>query len=328
MSLDRRAALRLATCLPGLALARAASAQGAAPWPSRPIRVISGSSPGSITDLIARIIQPGISRRLGQPLVIENRPGAGGNIATGFLVQQPADGHTLMVLSGGIMTLNRYLYRELPFDPERDVKLITRLTNGGFLLAVSAASGITTPQELVEHLRRKGDAANYGSPGIGFVPHLGAEMFLAATGVKATHIPYRGSGAVVQGLLSGEVDFLFDSRGPLLSLIQTGEIRVIGNGGSMVDHVFPDLPLLSGIWPGLVVQSWTALAGPGALPNEIVRRLDEATRETLAEAEVTQRLRNIGGGPAYLGTEDFVEFFATERERAARTVALAGITQQ
>ncbi|WP_431283589.1 Bug family tripartite tricarboxylate transporter substrate binding protein [Humitalea sp. 24SJ18S-53] len=324
MPLPRRQALGL-VALPALLLHRGAAAQA---WPSRPIRLISGSSPGSITDLIARIVQPGLGERLGQPMIVDNRPGAGGNIATGFVAQAPADGYTLMVLSGGIMTLNQYLYRDMPFDPVRDIKLITRLTNGGFLLTVSTASGITDVAGLLARLRQKGDAANYGTPGVGFAQHVGSEMFLSATGVTATHVPYRGSAAAVQGLIAGEVDFIFDSRGPLVAQLQAGTLRLIANGGSVPDPVYPALPTLSDTWPDVVVQSWTALAGPSALPAPIVQRLDDATRATLLDPEVTARLRMVGNGPAYLGPDDFIGFYAAERARAARSVAIARIVAQ
>lgn len=322
MSMPRRAALAAlanAALAPGLA-----RAQGGSP----PIRMVCGSSPGSITDLIARIVQPGLAQRLGQAVVVDNRPGAGGNMAAEFLARAAPDGQTLMILSGGILTLNPYLFRELPFDPLRDIRLVSRITAGGFLLAVPAAIGVRDVDGLVAHLRRKGDAANYGSPGIGFAMHVGAELFLNAVGARATHVPYRGSAAAINGLVAGEIDFLFDSRGPLAPHLESGKVRVIANGGSLPDLAFPDLPLLSARYPEVVVQSWTALAAPARLPEPQLQRLDAALRATLADPEVTERLRQVGNGPAYLGPEDFAGFFAEERARAARGVAVAGLRPQ
>ena len=323
MFVTRRASLGIAAAaVPGLMRPAPGLAQ------SNAIRAVCGSSPGSITDLIARIMQPGLAQRLARPVVVDNRPGAGGNIAAAFVAQAPADGNTIMIVSGGIMTLNPHLYRDMPFNPLQDIKLITRLTNGGFLLAVPSASGITDVAGLVAHLKRKGDAANFGSAGIGFVPHLGAEMFLAATGAEATHVPYRGSAGAINALVSGEVDFLFDSRGPLLPHLQSGAVRVIANGGSLPDIVYPDLPMLSATLPGVIVQSWTALAGPAGLPDAMVRRLDAATRETLEDPETAARLRNVGNGPAYLGPDGFIQFYADERQRAARAVEIAKVSPQ
>ena len=322
MSMDRRALLGIAATVPSLMMPATVGAQTA------PLRAVCGSSPGSITDLIARIVQPGLAQRLGRPVVVDNRPGAGGNIAAAFVAQAPADGNTILIVSGGIMTLNAHLYREMPFDPVRDIKLITRLTNGGFMLAVPAASGITDVEGLIALLKRKGDRANFGSPGIGFVPHLGAEMFLAAIGATATHVPYRGSAAAINALIAGEVDFLFDSRGPLVPHLQSGTVRVIANGGSLPDLVYPNLPRLSDTWPGVVVQSWTAVAARTGLPDPIVRRLNEATRETLEDPEVVTRLRSVGNGPAYLGPDEFVQFYADERERAARAIQIANVAPQ
>lgn len=325
MPCTRRAVLGLALAIPGLALSRPSLAET---WPSRPIRLVCGSSPGSITDLIARVVEPGVARRLGQPVVMDNRPGAGGNIAAGFLRQAAPDGYTLMVVSGGIMTLNPYLYRELPFDPVRDFRLISRITAGGFLLAVRSASGVTDPPGLLQHLRQKGAAANFGSPGIGFVPHLAGELMLKTAGLQATHIPYRGSAAAINGLIAGEVDFLFDSRGPLLPHIQSGAVRLVANAGSVPDHVFPDLPTLSDLLPGVVITSWTAMIGPAGLPETIRRRIDDAVRAALEEPEVISRLRMIGNGPAYLGGAELDAFYAQDRERAARMVAAAGVQPQ
>ena len=325
MLIPRRGAL---ASLFGAALPVAAPPAAAQPSSTQPIRCVCGSSPGSITDLIARIVQPGLAQRLGQPVVVDNRPGAGGNLATEFLVRAAPDGQTIMVISGGITTLNPYLYRNLTFDPARDIKLISRITAGGFLLAVPTAIGVNDVDGLIAHLRRKGDAANYGSPGIGFAMHVGSEVFLNAVGAKATHIPYRGSAAAINALATGEVDFVFDSRGPLLPLLQSGQVTVIANGGTLPDIVYPTLPRLSDRWPEVVVQSWTAIAAPAGLPAALVRRLDDATRETLAEPEVIARLRAVGNGPAYIGPEAFVSFYAEERERAARGVRIAGVQPQ
>ncbi|WP_338664675.1 tripartite tricarboxylate transporter substrate binding protein [Pararoseomonas sp. SCSIO 73927] len=319
MSTPRRAALALA---PPLLVARRSSAQAQA------IRAVCGSSPGSITDLIARIVQPGLAQRLGQPVVVDNRPGAGGNIAAEFLARAAPDGATIMVTSGGILTLNPYLYRDLPFDPVRDLRLVSRITAGGFLLAVPASIGVTEVDGLIAHLRRKGEASNYGSPGIGFAMHVGAEVFLNAIGARVTHVPYRGSAAAINALAAGEVDFLFDSRGPLLPQLQSGVVRVIANGGSLPDLAYPDLPRLSDRYPEVVVQSWTAIVAPAALPEPLLRRLDDAMRATLEEPEATARLRAVGNGPAYLGPEAFRQFFQEERARAARGVELAGIRPQ
>ncbi|MBP0445343.1 tripartite tricarboxylate transporter substrate binding protein [Roseomonas sp. SSH11] len=328
MLIPRRAAL---ACLASAPLARPALAQSQPQpgWsPTQPVRAVCGSSPGSITDLIARVVQPGLAQRLGQTVVVDNRPGAGGNIAGEFLARAAPDGHTIMVVSGGIMTLNPHLYREMPFNPARDIKLVSRITAGGFLLAVPASIGVTDVDGLIAHLRRKGEAANYGSPGIGFAMHVGTEVFLNATGLKVTHVPYRGSAAAINALLAGEVDFLFDSRGPLLSGLQSGKLRVIANGGTLPDLVYPDLPRLSDRFPDVVVQSWTAIAAPGGIPDPILRRLDDAMRATLQDPEVVERLRAIGNGPAYLGPEALAAFFAEERARAARGVELARITPQ
>ncbi|MBU8540162.1 Bug family tripartite tricarboxylate transporter substrate binding protein [Falsiroseomonas tokyonensis] len=319
------AAIGAALSAPAIAQTQPSSTQ---PASTQPIRCVCGSSPGSITDLIARIVQPGLSRRLGQPVVVDNRPGAGGNLAAEVLARAAPDGQTIMVISGGIMTLNPYLYRELAFDPARDIKLVSRITAGGFLLAVPASIGVEDVDGLIAHLRRKGDAANYGSPGIGFAMHVGSEVFLNAVGAKAVHIPYRGSAAAINALVAGEVDFVFDSRGPLLPHLQSGKAKVIANGGSLPDIVHPDLPRLADRWPEVVVQSWTAVAAPAALPAQLVRRLDDAMRETLAEPEVVAQLRRVGNGPAYIGPEDFVRFYAEERERAARGVRIAGVQPQ
>ncbi|MFH5926842.1 Bug family tripartite tricarboxylate transporter substrate binding protein [Roseomonas xinghualingensis] len=325
MPIPRRAALASLAGTPLLFRARSASAQAE---PAQPIRAVCGSSPGSITDLIARIVQPGLAQRLGQPVVVDNRPGAGGNIAAEFLARAAPDGQTIMVISGGIMTLNPYIYRDMPFDPVRDIRLVSRITAGGFLLAVPSAIGVTDVDGLIAHLKRKGDAANYGSPGIGFAMHVGSELFLNAIGARAVHVPYRGSAAAINALVAGEVDFVFDSRGPLLPHLQSGKVHVIANGGSLPDIAQPDLPRLSDRYPDVVVQSWTAIAAPAGLPEHLLRRLDAATRATLEDPEVGARLRSVGNGPAYIGPEEFERFYAEERARAARGVEIAGVRPQ
>ncbi|MDT8275732.1 tripartite tricarboxylate transporter substrate-binding protein, partial [Roseomonas mucosa] len=174
----------------------------------------------------------------------------------------------------------------------------------------------------------KGGAANYGSPGIGFAMHVGSEVFLQAIGARVTHVPYRGSAEAANALAAGEVDFLFDSRGPLLPHLEAGRIRVIANGGTLPDPNYPDLPRLSDRLPGVVVQSWTAIAAPAVLAAPLLRRLDDATRATLEDPVVEDRLRRVGNGGSYLGPEALAAFFAEERARAVRGVELAGIRPQ
>jgi tripartite-type tricarboxylate transporter receptor subunit TctC len=327
MVVPRRRALAAVAGASLLPLGRGAASQTV--WsPAQPVRAVCGSSPGSITDLIARIVQPGLAQRLGQPVVVDNRPGAGGNIAAEYVAKAAPDGQTIMVVSGGIMTLNPYLYRDLPFDPVRDLRLISRITAGGFLLAVPTSIGVTDVDGLITHLKRKGEAANYGSPGIGFAMHVGAELFLQAIGAKVTHVPYRGSAGAINALVAGEVDFLFDSRGPLLPHLQAGKIRVIANGGSLTDPVYPDLPRLQDRYPDVVVQSWTAICAPAAVPDAVIRRYDDAARATLQDAEVVSQLGRVGNGPAYIGPTEFVAFYAEERARAARGVEIAGVRPQ
>jgi tripartite-type tricarboxylate transporter receptor subunit TctC len=322
MPFARRILLRTALAGSTVALSRPALTQ------ANVIRLVCPSAPGGVTDLITRIVQPALAQHLGRTIVVDNRPGAGGNLAAAFVAQAPADGSIIMVASGGLMALNPLVFRTMPFDPLRDIRLVSRLTAGTFLLAVHAGTGVTDVAGLIEYLKRKGDAANFGSPGIGYIPHLGAEMFLVETGTTATHVPYRGSVGAINALASGEVDFLFDSRGPLAPHLQSGAVRVIANGGTRPDLTYPDLPMLSRTMPGVVVQSWTAMAGPAGMPEEFVRRLDAATRAALQDPGVVERLREVANGPAYLDTAELDAFYAEERRRLAHAVQVARVTPQ
>jgi tripartite-type tricarboxylate transporter receptor subunit TctC len=308
----------------GLCAARAASAQQA-DWPSRPIQFVVAAGPGDATDVIGRLLQPSLSARLGQPLVVINRAGAAGNIGAAFVSRAAPDGYTLYMASGSTLIFNPHTYRDLGFDPDTSFTPIARTTAGGLVVGVRAASGIADLRGLLDHLRKRGEAASFGASGTGTSVHVAGEMLLREAGLAVQHIPYRTDAQAAAGLASGEVDFAVNSRGASSPLIQGGEIRPVAVTGSRRDPMFPDVPTMAERWPGAVVDTLTGIAGPAGLPPSIVARVQEATRVALEDPDILSKLRLVSAGAAYQPAAEFGPTLAAERRRFGEVVRGLGI---
>lgn len=322
MSLHRRPLL---AGIGAAALARPAFAQA---FPSRPIRILVGFAPGGATDIVARLLQTPLSEALGQSVVVENRSGGGGTVATEVLARSEPDGHTLMVASPGQLVVNPLLDRRSSFDAVRDLTPVAQLTTGQLLLVVPVSSPFRDARSLVEAARTRPGGLNYGSAGIGSSMHIAGEMLKAMGGLDIVHVPYRGSGPAVTDLIAGKIDFMVDSISTTLPHVRSGALRLLAHTGPEEDQQFPGVVPLKEIVPGVVLTTWTGLAAPPGLPPPVLARLSETLRSIVSSPAFADRIRALGSGTMWTSPADYAAFLTAERARVADVIRRAEIRQE
>lgn len=299
-----------------------ASAQA---WPTRPIRLVVPFPPGGLIDTMARLIGPRLAQELGQPVVIDNRPGAGGNVGAAEVARAAPDGYTLLMASPPL-TISPALYASLPYKPEQlvPVGLIGRVPN---VLLVNPKSGIQTVAELVARARKAPGQLNYASNGNGTSLHLSAELFKTSTGTFITHIPYRGAAQAVTGLIAGEVDLMFENLPSVLGQIQGGSVRALAMTTRQRSKALPAVPTL--IESGLAefdVSAWYGVAAPAGTPAPVVARLEQALDKLSRDPELARAMESRGADVGFLGATAMAAFMAADAVKWKRVAAFANIS--
>ncbi|QCI65855.1 Bug family tripartite tricarboxylate transporter substrate binding protein [Phreatobacter stygius] len=323
-------ALRFTGRLFGLALglAGAGAPAHAADYPTRPIRFIVPYAAGGASDQLARGLGDILSRDLGQQLVIENRPGANTSLGAEAVSRSEPDGHTLFLASGANMVLNPLLYRRLSYNPDKDLRLISLLAEVPLVVVVHPSVPAKTLAEFVAHGRLHGDKLNYASVGIGNPLHLAAERFKMASGVRMTHVPYRGSAPALTDLVSGQVQVMFDTISSSLPHIQAGNLRALAVTTPERLAQLPDVPTVaeSG-YPGYRASVWFGLAAPRQIPDQVAARLAAGVAKALTDETLRKALEPFGFIVLKAQTPDEIaRFIAEERTRWAETIASNNIT--
>lgn len=273
-----------------------ASAENPAAYPTRPIRLVLPFPPGGGTDTLARLIAPKLAKELGQPVVVYNRPGASGNIATEMVAKADPDGYTVLMGFNTALTVNPLLYKNLTFNVQRDFKPITLLASAQYVLVVNTSSvHAKSVRELIALAKSKPGKLNYSSSGVGSPLNLAAELFKFRTGTNIKHIPYKGGGPATMGLLSGEVQLMFGSVAAVMPHVHEGKLRALAVTGLKRSPVAPNLPTLneSG-FPGFDVTSWYGLLVPKKTPDAIVARLQAAAQKAVQSPEVKEAMAKQG----------------------------------
>lgn len=292
-----------------------------AAWPDKPIKWIVPFPPGGAMDSIARTLGEQASRKLGQPVVIENRPGAGGNIGVDFVAKSPADGHTWVITSVGMVT-NKYLYPKLNYDPQKDFKPVSMLAIVPNVLVINPQKiKAKNVKELIAEAKLNPGKLTYASAGNGTSIHLAGELFAAMTDTNLLHIPYRGSGPAVTDLLGGQVDMMFDSISSARPHIQNGRLRALGVTTLKKSPTLADTPTIdqSGV-SGYDLSPWFGVFVPVNTPNEVVSKIQATLDEGMRSTEVKARLFVLGAEPAGLGSEAFSNYLAAESTRWAKII--------
>jgi len=292
-------ALLAAAALPGATLAQAA-------FPTKPIRVIVSFPPGGAADQIARAVSEPLAQALGQPVVVENRAGANGNIAGDFVSKQPADGYTLLMSSGGTVSINPHLYAKMSFDPTKDLVPVAAAARVLVFLEVNPQKvPVKDAKEFLAYLKANPGKLSYGSPGNGSSPHLAAEMMKAQTNLFATHIPYRGAAPAMQDLLGGQLDFMFDP-GIGLQHVKAGKLKLLAVGSPKRSPQYPDVPTLDEVGlKNFDADTWFGFYAPGGTPQPVVAKLNAEINKVLRSPAFAERMNAIGAIPAPMSPQDF-----------------------
>ncbi len=293
-------------------------------WPSRPLRLIVPFPPGGLIDNMARLLAPRMGLALGQPVVVDNKPGAGGNIGAAEVARAAADGYTLLMASPPL-TISPAVYRSLPYQAKQiaPIALLGYVPN---VLLVNPASGITSVADLVARAKAQPGKLNYASNGNGTSLHLSAELFKARTGTFFTHIPYRGAAAAITGLLAAEVDMMFDNLPSAIGQIQAGRLRALAVTTRQRSPALPGVPTLaeSGV-PGFEVSAWFGLAGPAGLPAPVLMQLETLVARIAADPEVVAAMARQGADHLPMGGRAFQAFLDAETARWKKVTEVAKI---
>jgi len=295
-------------------------------FPSKPVRVVIPFVAGGPSDTVGRAIGSKFQEFLGQPAVVENKPGANGAIAAEFVAKSDPDGYTILVGSIGVFSINAALYSDLRYDPVRDFAPITLAVTNPNVLITKLDFAPRSVKELVEYARKNPGKVSYGSSGTGSSDHLTSELFKQMSGTFGVHIPYRGGAAVITDLLGGQIEASFQNLGNVVTNVKAGKIRALAVTGRTRAPQLPDVPTMaeSG-YPELIVTSWQAAAAPARTPREIVARLNEASVRALRSPEVRERLTQIGFDVVASTPEEFGRFMKEEVDRWTRVVKRGGI---
>jgi tripartite-type tricarboxylate transporter receptor subunit TctC len=322
MKLPRRTFLCLATGAAALpVVSRVARAQT---YPTRPVRWVVAAGAGSTADIVVRLMGQWLSERLGQPLVVEHRPGAGANIGTEAVVRAPADGYTLLLVNPA-NAINATLYDKLNFNFIRDIAPVAGLIRGPFVMLVNPSFPANTVPEFIAYAKAHPGTINFASGGTGFASHLAGELFKAMTGVNMVHVPYRGQAPAMTDLLAGQVQVMFDPVVSSIAHIRAGKLRPLAATTSTRSEALPDIPTVGEFLPGYEASVWFGAGVPKNTPTEIVDRLDKEINDALADPKIKARLADLGGTVLPGSPADFGKLIADETEKWGKVIRAANI---
>ena len=322
MQLVRRKFLRLATAtVAAPVLLRPALAQT---YPTRPVRIIVGFIAGGSLDLLARLIGQWLQEQLGQPFVVENRPGAGGNIGTEAVVRAAPDGHTLLMVSNSA-AINATLYDKLNFVFLRDIAPIASISRASIVMTVNPLLAAKTVPEFISHAKANPGKINMASGGIGTGPHLAAELFKSMTGIDALHVPYRGSAPALTDLIRGQVQTMFDGLASSIEHIKGGKLRALAVTTAIRSEALPEIPTMGEFVAGYEASGWFGVGAPKATPVEIVDNLNKQINAALADPKIKARLSDLGGTVLSLSPSNFGKLIAYETEKWGKVIRATGI---
>ena len=308
-------------------LALVQSSAWAQAYPVKPVRMVVPFAAGGVVDNTARLLAPKAAEALGQPLVIENRPGAGGNIAADAVAKSAADGYTVLITTHG-HAISPSLYKSLPFDAERDFAPVTQIASS-FLVLVSAPQVAGSVQELLAAARARPGRLNYGSTGLGAPPHLVGELFRQTTGIDVVHVPYKGDAPMYQALLAREVDFAFGPLGNAIQHIRSGKLRALGMTGARRAAAIAEVPTMveAGV-PGFELAGWLGVFAPAGTPRPAIDRLQAAMALAIAHPDVRERFPALGYEPVGGTPQEFGAQFKRDLALYARVIREARIPLQ
>ena len=320
---SRRAWLASATALAASAAVPHAMAQPA--YPARPIRIVVGYAAGGAVDAVARAVGQALSQSLGQPVIVDNKPGAGTNIAVKSVIAAEPDGYTLM-MAANALAANMSLYQPMPFDAEKDLVAISLVGRVPVVLAAGVNAGIGSLQALLQAAKAKPGVLAYASPGNGSTPHMAIEFFEREAGIQLQHVPYRGGAAALTDVIGGQVPLVAVNALEVQPHVKSGKLKVLAALSANRTSIFPDVPTIaeSG-FPGFEAAVWYGLVAPAATPKAIVNRLHDEVQKALQTKEVRERMTAVGGEVLPGSADQFTQLIRSERRRYEKLVRDANI---
>jgi tripartite-type tricarboxylate transporter receptor subunit TctC len=314
-------------CLFAAAVAAAPFASRASTaWPSRPVQLLVPGGTGGVIDVRARWLAPQLASLIGQPVVVENKPGAGGFIGMETGARAVPDGHTLVMVHQGTMAFAPFMHVKLPYDPLRDYAPITRIGMGSLALVTAPSMGARTVAEFIAAARARSAPLNYGTPGIGTPPHIATELFCRQAGIRATHIPFKGGGQAASDLIGGHLDFSIEGLTVTTQHVKAGRLVALAVTGGKRSEALPDVPTMreAGL-PDYWFEGWVGIAAPAATPPAVVAQIYAALAKVLDTADSRAWFAAAGAEPAVIPPAEFAAFIAAEQARWGPVIRAAGI---
>ena len=322
MKFPRRRFLHLAASAAAVpTVSRIARAQS---YPTRPVRLIIGVAPGSAPDILGRLLAQWLSERLGQPFIVENRPGGGGNIATDTVVKAPADGYTLLLVTiqGAV---NATLYEKLNYNFIRDIAPVASISRETLVLEVTPSFPAKTVLEFIAYAKANPGKLSMATPGSGSTPHVAGELFKMMAGVDMVHVPYRGGAPALTDLMGGQVQVMFAALTSSIEYVRAGKLRALAVSTASRSDALPDIPPLADFLPGYEASGWFGIGAPKNTPVETVERLDREINAGLADPKLKARFAELGGSALAGSADDLAKLVANETAKWAKVVKFAGI---
>ena len=317
---------KLAALLFPLAIGLCQPAHAQAPFPNKPIKIVVGFAPGGNTDVVARVLAARMQDILGQPVIVENKPGAGGVVATDFIAKAPPDGYTLLMSSLGPHTVSPFLLKSATYDPVNDIAPVSNVSVNALMMLVNPSIPVKSVPEFIAYAKANPGKLNYGSSGVGSTTHLSGEVLSSMAGIKLVHVAYKGGPPALTALLAGDTQFMFSNLSDALPQSRGGKLRALAVTTARRVAQVPDMPTIaeSGL-PGFDVAPWNGIVAPGKTPPEIVNKLSDTIQRIVREQSFRDKMFEIGSEPIGDTPEHFRATVAADIQRWSRIVREAGI---
>src|SRR5436853_2327111 len=310
--------LRIATAIAAVVFATLAVAQN---YPSRPVRVIVPWPPGQATDIAARVVAEKLQHALGQPFVVDNKPGAGGSIGTDAVAKSPPDGYTLLAASSGPVSIMPSL-QKLGYDPLKDLAPISLICRNAYVLVVNPSFPAASAREFIAELRANPDKYTFSSSGTGATAHLFAELFNSTAGIKARHVPYKGTAQAITDIINGQITYTLETIAATLPHVKSGRLKALGVSSAKRSVAMPDVPPIAEVTDlkGFDAAAWIGYAAPAGTPREVLQKLSGEMHRILQEHDMQERLAQLGLDPAPSSPDEMAGFLVREQERYAQII--------